>query len=57
LAEGVLQNQDGVIHVKAIRLTALVDGATELRSHDFSLTTIIVSRTRTSCIALQIIGG
>jgi error-prone DNA polymerase len=35
LAEGVLQNQDGVIHVKATRLTALVDTALELRSHDF----------------------
>jgi len=35
LAEGILQNQDGVIHVKATRLTALVDSAMELRSHDF----------------------
>jgi error-prone DNA polymerase len=35
LAEGVLQNQDGVIHVKATRLFALVDSAMELRSHDF----------------------
>jgi error-prone DNA polymerase len=35
LAEGILQNQDGVIHVKALRLTALVDSAMELRSHDF----------------------
>jgi error-prone DNA polymerase len=35
LAEGVLQNQDGVIHVKATRLTTLVDGAMEMRSHDF----------------------
>jgi error-prone DNA polymerase len=35
LAEGVLQNQNGVIHVKATRLTALVDSAMELRSHDF----------------------
>ncbi len=35
LAEGVLQNQEGVIHVKATRLTALVDSAIELRSHDF----------------------
>jgi error-prone DNA polymerase len=34
LAGGVLQNQDGVIHVKATRLTALVDGAMEMRSHD-----------------------
>jgi len=35
MAEGVLQNQDGVIHVKARRLKALVDGAMEMRSHDF----------------------
>ena len=35
LAEGILQNQDGVIHVKATRLIALVDSAMELRSHDF----------------------
>jgi len=35
LAEGVLQNQDGVIHVKATRLALLVDGAMEMRSHDF----------------------
>jgi len=35
LAEGILQNQDGVIHVKALRLTTLSDSAIELRSHDF----------------------
>lgn len=35
LAEGVLQNQDDVIHVKATRLTALSDGAMETHSHDF----------------------
>ena len=35
LAEGVLQNQDGVIHIKATRLIALFDSAMELRSHDF----------------------
>ncbi len=35
LAEGPLQNQDGVIHVKATRLQALSDLALELRSHDF----------------------
>jgi DNA polymerase III alpha subunit len=35
LAEGILQNQDGVIHIKATKLTALVDSAMELRSHDF----------------------
>jgi error-prone DNA polymerase len=35
LVEGKLQNQDGVIHVKATRLLALSDNALELRSHDF----------------------
>ena len=35
MAEGPLQNQDGVIHVKATRLAALSDHALELRSHDF----------------------
>ena len=35
MAEGSLQNQDGVIHVKAVRLLALSDSALELRSHDF----------------------
>lgn len=35
LVEGPLQNQDNVIHVKAIRLTALSDCALEVRSHDF----------------------
>jgi error-prone DNA polymerase len=35
LAEGPLQNQDNVIHVKATRLTALSDRALEVRSHDF----------------------
>ena len=33
--EGILQNQDGVIHVKADRLMGLPDSALELRSHDF----------------------
>src|SRR5262249_42728179 len=33
--EGALQNQDGVVHVKAIRLITLSDNALELRSHDF----------------------
>jgi error-prone DNA polymerase len=33
--EGILQNQEGVIHVKALRLRALSDNAIELRSHDF----------------------
>ena len=35
MVEGPLQNQDGVIHVKAVRLLALSDGALELSSHDF----------------------
>ena len=35
LVEGPLQNQDNVIHVKAVRLMHLSDGALELRSHDF----------------------
>lgn len=35
LAEGPLQNQEGVIHVKAARLTALSDDMLEVRSHDF----------------------
>jgi error-prone DNA polymerase len=35
LVEGPLQNQDNVIHVKAIRLTALSDHTLEVRSHDF----------------------
>ncbi len=33
--EGRLQNQDGVIHVKAIHLAELSDKALNLRSHDF----------------------
>jgi error-prone DNA polymerase len=35
LVEGPLQNQDDVIHVKAVRLTPLDDHAVEIRSHDF----------------------
>ncbi len=35
LIEGVLQNQDKVIHVKAVQLRALSDRALEMRSHDF----------------------
>jgi error-prone DNA polymerase len=35
LAEGPLQNQDGVIHVKAVRLHMLSDEALDVRSHDF----------------------
>ncbi len=34
-AEGPLQNQDGVIHVKALRLCPLSDQTLEVRSHDF----------------------
>ncbi len=35
LAEGALQNQDGVIHVKASRLLPLSDQALKVHSHDF----------------------
>ena len=35
LVEGALQNQDGVIHVKATRLMALSGNALEVQSHDF----------------------
>ena len=35
LVEGALQNQDGVIHVKAARLSQLAHRAIDLRSHDF----------------------
>jgi error-prone DNA polymerase len=35
LAEGRLQNQDGVIHVKATRLLALSEMGLEVQSHDF----------------------
>jgi error-prone DNA polymerase len=35
LAEGSLQNQDGVIHVKALRLQSLSDQMLEVHSHDF----------------------
>jgi len=35
LVEGPLQNQDGVIHVKATRLMALSGNALEVQSHDF----------------------
>ena len=34
-AEGSLQNQEGVIHVKAVRLIALSEEGLEVRSHDF----------------------
>jgi error-prone DNA polymerase len=35
LVEGPLQNQDGVIHIKAVRLLALFNSGLDLRSHDF----------------------
>jgi error-prone DNA polymerase len=35
LVEGVLQNQDGVIHVKAVRLSTLSNRGIEPQSHDF----------------------
>ena len=35
LVEGALQNQDGVIHVKAARLAPLAHSGLEVRSHDF----------------------
>jgi error-prone DNA polymerase len=35
LVEGILQNQDDVIHVKATRLLALSQNGLEFRSHDF----------------------
>jgi error-prone DNA polymerase len=35
LAEGPLQNQDGVIHVKASRLLSISDQTLDVRSHDF----------------------
>jgi error-prone DNA polymerase len=33
--EGLLQNQDGVIHFKAARPSGLFHSGLELRSHDF----------------------
>jgi error-prone DNA polymerase len=35
LVEGKLQNQDGVVHVKATHLSALSDNALAIQSHDF----------------------
>lgn len=35
LVEGALQNQDGVIHVKAARLMPLANAGVDVRSHDF----------------------
>jgi error-prone DNA polymerase len=32
---GVLQNQDGVIHIKALHIASLADGALAIGSHDF----------------------
>jgi error-prone DNA polymerase len=33
--EGLLQNRDGVVHVKAMRLRELSDKSIALQSHDF----------------------
>jgi error-prone DNA polymerase len=33
--EGILQNHDGVIHVKAVHLMPFADGQLEMKSHDF----------------------
>ncbi len=35
LVEGPLQNQDSVVHIKAVRLTPLSGRAVDIRSHDF----------------------
>ena len=35
IVEGPLQNQDGVIHVKAVRLSSMFDQTLEVYSHDF----------------------
>lgn len=35
LVEGKLQNQDGVIYLKAAHLSSLHDGALQIQSHDF----------------------
>ena len=35
LVEEPLQNEDTVLHIKAVRLTSLTDFALGLRSHDF----------------------
>jgi error-prone DNA polymerase len=35
LVEGLLQNQDNVVHVKAIRMVKLSGGELNLQSHDF----------------------
>ena len=36
MAEGILQNQNGAIHIKAKRLTPLTDSAMDMSSHDFT---------------------
>jgi error-prone DNA polymerase len=35
IAEGPLQNQDGIIHVKAVRLRSMFDQTLEVHSHAF----------------------
>ena len=35
VVEGLLQNQDGVIHIKATQLRIISDGALQMTSHDF----------------------
>jgi error-prone DNA polymerase len=35
IVDGTLQNKDNVMHVRAVRLMALADGALEMKSHDF----------------------
>ena len=35
LVEGPLQNQDGVVHVKAVRVASLTISAAAIQSHDF----------------------
>jgi error-prone DNA polymerase len=35
MVDGTLRNKDNVMHVKAVQLMALADGALEMKSHDF----------------------
>lgn len=35
LVEGILQNQDNVIHIKDVRLMEFSHGALDVQSHDF----------------------
>jgi error-prone DNA polymerase len=35
IVDGTLQNKDNVMHVRAVQLMALADGALEMKSHDF----------------------